>query len=101
MTTASDTRVLVGLDPSGAARRLRLTGRANRFIGILRDFGHLSEDQIDALLAGLLHAHGGVPETVADLPVVRIAAAAMIFRNDPAGEDGESLLAEDWPFLFF
>lgn len=83
--------------------RIRLTGRAQRFLALLVDFGHLDETRVDELLVTV--AEMGVPgqETAIDLPVVRRVAAIFLFGNGhpEALVDIEmGILAEDWPFLF-
>lgn len=77
---------------------VRLTGRASRFVFMLRDFGHLDDEGVDRLLLGAadLRVPGAVGPV--DLPEVRRAAAMMLF---PEGEQPPSaLLQADWPILF-
>ena len=77
---------------------IQLTGRATRFVQMLRDFGHLDDEAVNRLLLGAadLQAPGVVGPV--DLPEVRRAAAMLLF---PEGEVPQgSLLLADWPILF-
>ncbi len=76
----------------------RLSGRAARFVQMLRDFGHIDDDGMNRLLLGAADLAGPGAEEPVDLPEVRRAAAMMLF---PDGEDEASaLLQADWPILF-
>ncbi len=77
---------------------VELTGRASRFVFMLRDFGHLDDEGVNRLLLGAadLRVHGVVGPV--DLPEIRRAAAMMLF---PEGEGPPAaLLLADWPILF-
>ncbi len=74
----------------------RVSGRAARFVHMLRDFGHLDAEGADRLLLGAMDMLG--PGGVVELRDVRRAAAMMLF-SDP-GEPGSPHLAADWPILF-
>lgn len=83
--------------------RVKLTGRAARFLDMLREFGHVDEEHLDEIFVALAEMSGGADEALVDLPDVRRMAAAVLF--DPG--DAESIeamekgvLAEDWPILF-
>lgn len=79
---------------------VRLTGRAARWVQLLLDFGHVDPDGADRLLVAVaeLHAEEGDAESLADLPLVK-RAAAMLFAPD-GDEPLPGILEEDWPLLF-
>ncbi len=83
--------------------RVRLTGRATRFLGVLREFGHIDEDRLDELFVALTELAGGADEPLVDLPDVRRMAAAILFGpgdEQSLDEIEKGVLAEDWPLLF-
>lgn len=83
--------------------RIRLTGRAHRFLNLLQDFGHIDDGRIDELLVTVAEMGGPGAETTIDLPVVRRVAAIFLFGNghpDALQDLDQGILAEDWPFLF-
>lgn len=83
------------------ALRVRLTGRAMRFLWLLQDFGHLDEDRLNEIFIGLADIAGNTKEQPVDLPLVRRVAAAVLFGQGENLRDIESgVLAEDWPLLF-
>lgn len=82
--------------------QVRLTGRAARWAQLLLDFGHLDAAGLDRLLvaAAELHAEaGGAPGGLVDLPLLRRAAAILLFPADP-DQPSPAILQEDWPLLF-
>jgi hypothetical protein len=79
--------------------QVRLTGRAARFVFLLRDFGHIDESGVDRLMLGasdLRDVDAVGPLTLQD---VRRAAAVMVF-SEQEEQMGKGLLAADWPILF-
>ena len=76
---------------------LKITGRAARFIQLLRDFGHLDEEGANQLLVGLGDVVGE-HSPVVDLHSVRRVASMVLFNNEQGPQ--QDVLAEDWPFLF-
>jgi hypothetical protein len=83
--------------------RVRLTGRAARFLGVLRDFGHIDDARETELYIALAELAGDPNEVVVDLPIVRRVAAAVLFgHGSPEILDDieEGVLSEDWPLLF-
>lgn len=79
--------------------QLQLTGRAARFVFLLRDFGHIDESGVDRLMLGasdLRSADVVGPLTLVD---VRRAASVLLFGEKEAEMD-KGLLAADWPILF-
>lgn len=83
---------------------VRLTGRAWRWVQLVRDFGHLDDESVDRLSMGVAELHPriegsslGHPASV-DVRLVQRAAAVMLFSPDSEG--GPPLLEEDWPILF-
>ena len=90
--------------PRNELRRVRLTGRAQRWLRLLQEFGHLDEARLEELLVQLADtgpASGA--EGVVDLPVLRRAVAVALFGDGDAQQLKElekGPLAEDWPFLF-
>ena len=81
-------------------RRVRLTGRAARFLHVLEDFGHLDDDQLDELLVALADMAGSDKEETVDLPLVRRVAAAILFGRGGSSEAESGALGEDWALLF-
>ncbi len=85
-------------------RRVRLTGRAQRWLRLVQDFGHIDDGRIEDLLVQLADAGpASGAEGIVDLPVLRRAAAVMLFGDGDAQQlrDLEKgPLAEDWLFLF-
>ncbi len=83
--------------------RVRLTGRAARFLDVLKEFGHIDEDRLDELLVALTEISGGADEPLVDLPDVRRMAAAILFGpgdSESLEEIEKGVLSEDWPLLF-
>jgi hypothetical protein len=81
------------------ALRVRLTGRAARFVWLLQDFGHLDDERMNELYIALAELGGTPAEQLIDLPVVRRVAAAILFGSESLELD-RGVLAEDWPILF-
>lgn len=82
-----------------AVPQVRLTGRAQRFLQMLQEFGHLDEEGVGDLLMSLRVSHPSRGVALADLDAVRMAAAVVMFaRSDPEAPD--PMMAEDWPLLF-
>jgi hypothetical protein len=92
------------MNPQSSLRRVRLTGRAQRWLRLLQDFGHIDDHRIEELLVQL--AENGPPsgaEGIVDLPALRRASAVLLFGDGDAQQLRElekGPLAEDWPFLF-
>ena len=83
--------------------RVKLTGRAARFLDMLREFGHVDEEHLDEIYVALAEMSGSAEEALVDLPDVRRMAAAVLF--DPGDAEAvealeKGVLAEDWPILF-
>lgn len=85
-------------------RRVRLTGRAQRWLRLLQDFGHIDDGRIEDLLVQLAdNGPASGAEGIVDLPALRRAASVMLFGDGDAQQlrDLEKgPLAEDWLFLF-
>lgn len=79
--------------------QVRLTGRASRFVFMLRDFGHLDDEGVDRLLLGAADLRGPGAVGPLDLPEVRRAAAMLLF-TELDGAPPPALLQADWPILF-
>lgn len=75
----------------------RLTGRASRFVFMLREFGHLDDEGVNRVLLGAADLRPGGAGLI-DLPDVRRAAAMVLFPD--GDEPPTGLLAADWPILF-
>jgi hypothetical protein len=85
------------------ALRVRLTGRAAKFLQMLQDFGHLDEERSNEVFLALAEHGSSRREVILDLPAVRRVAAAVVFGGafeDPDERIDPTLLAEDWPLLF-
>jgi len=78
--------------------QVQLTGRAARFVFMLRDFGHLDSDAVDRLLLGAVELRQAGVVGPIDLDEIKQAAAVLLFRED--GSAIEGVLAADWPILF-
>lgn len=83
--------------------QIRLTGRAWRYVQLLRDFGHLDDAKGNELFSMLSDLAERSRIDAVDLPAVQRITAVLLFgRGTPeeveAMENG--LLAEDWPILF-
>ena len=79
--------------------QVRLTGRAAKFVQVLKDWGHLDEEGINQLLALVAELHGTPTGATADLSAVKRAATILMF--DAAGmSEQDRLLNEDWSLLF-
>lgn len=82
--------------------RIRLTGRASRYLGMLLDFGHLDERRYEQVLVALADQLGSPGAgSLVDLPHIRPIVAALLFTEDVEAESGRTSLAEDWPPLFY
>ncbi len=79
-------------------RSVRLTGRAARYVYLLRDFGHLDEQGVDQLLLSIADGEGDGHGVLVDVGVVRRHAATMLFVDFSADDAG--ILADDWTMLF-
>lgn len=77
---------------------VQLTGRASRFVFMLRDFGHLDDEGVNQLLLGAADLRGPGAVGPVDLPEVRRAAAMLLFTEDEGPPS--PLLQADWPILF-
>lgn len=85
------------------AQRIRLTGRAQRFLHLLQDFGHIDEHDVEDILVNLADLARPPHETTVDLADVRRAAAELMFGDgdeESVEEIEKGILAEDWPFMF-
>lgn len=83
-------------------RRVRLTGRASRYLTMLVDFGHLDDVAYDDVLVALADAYGAPDrEAVVDVAEVRPIAATILAALNPDAQEGTGPLAEDWGPLFF
>ena len=83
------------------ALRARITGRAARWLELVKDYGHLDDEALDALLVAIADDFGEVDEALVDLPAIRRIAAEVLFERSPEGEDGDDVVAEDWALLFY
>jgi len=83
------------------ALRARITGRAARWLELVKDYGHLDDETLDALLVAIADDFGEIEETLVDLPDIRRLAAEVLFDRSPEGEDGDDVIAEDWALLFY
>lgn len=83
------------------ALRARITGRAARWLELVKDYGHLDDETLDALLTAIAEDYGEPGEALVDLPEVRRIAAELLFDRSPEGEDGDDVVAEDWALLFY
>ncbi len=81
--------------------KTRLTGRAARWLTLLRDYGHLDEALLDALFAAMADELGQSREALVDVHDVQRLAARLLFDRSPEGEDGTDVIAEDWSLLFY
>jgi hypothetical protein len=79
--------------------RVRITGRAHRFLQMMQDLGHLEEEDVTDVLLSLHAANGSRGPAIADLDTVRAAVAYLLFQDDEGSGPG-GILAEDWPHLF-
>lgn len=79
-------------------RRVRLTGRAARWIDLLREFGHLDDESVEDLLIALADIEGTPKGVKLDVAPMRRLAAEVLF--DIIEEPDRTVLREDWPVLF-
>lgn len=83
------------------AARAALSGQASRFVMLLRDFGHLDEAGVSALLLDAADASEDSGVARVDLEEMRRIAARHLFERSAAQlRDGEGILSEDWRLLF-
>ena len=83
-----------------APRRVRITGRAARFLRMLVDLGHLDDDGADRLVLAISDARGGPVEVLVDLPTVRRLSAVLLFERAGDGTAQGRLVDQEWPLLF-
>jgi hypothetical protein len=81
--------------------RARLTGRASRYVQLLRDFGHLDERGVHELVLAATDEATGSGEAVVGLQAIRRLAARQLFLSgaDDLREE-RGILTEDWTLLF-
>ena len=79
-------------------RMVRMTGRASRFLQIVRDLGHLDNAGVETVMLTIAEEAGRQGATVVDLPAVRRQVAAGLFGDLVESEQG--VLSEDWRLLF-
>lgn len=83
--------------------RIRLTGRAQRFLHVLQDFGHIDDTRMNELLMRVAEVSGTEEEAPVDLPMVRRVAAIVLFGRgnvEAIDEIEKGVLSEDWPLMF-
>lgn len=81
--------------------RARLTGRASRFVLLLRDFGHLDEQGLNDLVLAAADEANGSGEAVVDLATMRRIAARQLFAAGSEDlREKRGILSEDWTLLF-
>ena len=78
-------------------RMVRMTGRASRFLQVIRDLGHLDEQGIEHVMLTLAEEAGATNAATVDVSAVRRHVAARLFPE--LGVAG-AVLAEDWALLF-
>ena len=78
---------------------VQLSGRAARFLFLLRDFGHITEEGVDRLLLGAADLRDPSSSGPLELEDVRRAASMLLFAERD-GDLSEGLLGSDWPILF-
>lgn len=76
-----------------AALRIRLTGRAWRYLVMLEDLGHLEPEVVDDLLVSLSDKGSSRRPVVLDVASARRAAAIEMF-------DENRVTGDDWNLLF-
>lgn len=74
---------------------VRLTGKSERYVKLLQQYGHLDEDGVNRLLLAVSEVVGNERRPV-ELPMLR-RIAAMILINEAKSE---ALLEADWEMLF-
>lgn len=79
--------------------RIRLTGRAMRFINLVAELGHLDEEAISRVVLSLEPPPGSKGTVIADIDVIR-PAVAWTLAERLEGAPADSALAEDWALLF-
>ena len=79
-------------------RRVRLTGRAARWIDLLREFGHFDDESVEELLIALADLEGTSKGVKVDVGPMRRLAAEVLF--DFVEEPDRTVMREDWPLLF-
>jgi hypothetical protein len=73
---------------------VEISGPAVRYIRVLKDFGHLTDQAADELAVALAD-HGVVSGLQrVGLADARRVAAVMLWKSE------STVLAEDWPYLF-
>lgn len=76
--------------------RVQLTGPASRYLTLLQEYGHLTENGIHRVL--MVCAEGKQSGVTFDLPAVKRAAATVLFQE--GAEADAPVLHEDWRLLF-
>jgi hypothetical protein len=85
------------------AHTVKLSGRAQRYLRSLEEFGHIGPDEVDRLCLGAAELLPTTEEGSWSSPVkvgqptVRRAAAMLLFSTE---EEPGGALADDWPLLF-
>ena len=79
--------------------RIRLTGRAHRFLQMLQDLGHLDEESRSQVLLSVRGTNPARGPAWVDVDTLR-SAAAMVLFHELDGDAIEGILAEDWPIVF-
>jgi hypothetical protein len=79
--------------------RVRLTGRAVRFLDMMQDLGHLDEEAKSQVLLSVRSTQQSRGATWVDVDTVRSATAMVLFHRLD-GEPIAGVLGEDWPLVF-
>ena len=80
-------------------RRVRVTGRAAKFVALLQEYGHLDDEGAEDVLVDVAEFLGTPKGRKVDLADVRRFAASALFDTE-GGDAGPAALSEDWPLLF-
>lgn len=83
------------------ALRAKLSGPAARYLGLLRDFGHLDDRGVTDILIAASEEATGTDEVAVDLVLMRKIAGRYLFERGSGDIGaGQGILIEDWPLLF-
>lgn len=90
----------IAASPPGPVPVVPLSGAASRFLTLLRDFGHLTEEELSRVVVAAVDRAVVEGRERVEVSELRPIAAAILFAPNAQRPSDPSLLDEDWGLLF-